>query len=72
MVDVLLVLMLFFMAITSTEVLKKVKNIDLADAKHAKPNESSPHNDEIVVNVVWDGRQQGGAIFPQRGQLRQG
>src|SRR5471030_491140 len=54
MVDVLLVLMLFFMAITSTEVLKKDKNLQLADAKHAKPAEKSKHND-IVVNVAWDG-----------------
>jgi biopolymer transport protein ExbD len=53
MVDVLLVLMLFFMAITSTEVLKKDPNLQLADAKHAKPSEKSQKN-EIVVNVGWD------------------
>ncbi len=55
MVDVLLVLMLFFMAITSTEVLKKDKNLQLADAKHAKPAEKAHAKDEIVVNVGWDG-----------------
>jgi biopolymer transport protein ExbD len=56
MVDVLLVLMLFFMAITSTEVLKKNKNLELADAKHAKPNSDNKHqSDEITVNVDWDG-----------------
>lgn len=55
MVDVLLVLMLFFMAITSTEVLKKDPNLQLADAKHAKPAESKNHKNEIVVNVSWDG-----------------
>jgi biopolymer transport protein ExbD len=55
MVDVLLVLMLFFMAITSTEVLKKDKNLQLADAKHAKPAEKNAHKNEIVVNVGWDG-----------------
>jgi biopolymer transport protein ExbD len=55
MVDVLLVLMLFFMAITSTEVLKKDKNLQLADAKNAKPAESKDHKNEIVVNVGWDG-----------------
>jgi len=53
MVDVLLVLMLFFMAITSTEVLKKDKNLQLADARHAKQN--SNHKNEIIVNVGWDG-----------------
>jgi biopolymer transport protein ExbD len=54
MVDVLLVLMLFFMAITSTEVLQKHQNVQLADANHAKPNdtkESTKH--EITVNVEW-------------------
>src|SRR5208283_5241909 len=55
MVDVLLVLMLFFMAITSTEVLKKDKNLQLADAKNAKKNEQGPHKNEIIVNVNWDG-----------------
>ena len=55
MVDVLLVLMLFFMAITSTEVLKKDKNLQLANAKNAKPAEKSKHKDEIVINVDWDG-----------------
>jgi biopolymer transport protein ExbD len=55
MVDVLLVLMLFFMAITSTEVLKKNKNLQLADAKNAKPAEKSDQKNQIVVNVDWDG-----------------
>jgi len=55
MVDVLLVLMLFFMAITSTEVLKKDKNLQLADAKNAKPAESKDHKNEIIVNVDWNG-----------------
>ena len=54
MVDVLLVLMLFFMAITSTEVLKKDPNLQLADAKNAKKPESQ-HKHEITVNVSWDG-----------------
>jgi len=56
MVDVLLVLMLFFMAITSTEVLKKDKNLQLADAKHAKPAEKGEKaTNQIIVNVDWDG-----------------
>src|SRR5471030_816041 len=54
MVDVLLVLMLFFMAITSTEVLQKDKNLTLAEAKHAKKPEGNKKN-EIVINVGWDG-----------------
>lgn len=55
MVDVLLVLMLFFMSITSTELLKKDRNLTLADAKNAKPDEHKPKTHEIVVNISWDG-----------------
>ena len=55
MVDVLLVLMLFFMAITSTEVLKKDPNLTLADAKNAKKAESKDAKNQITVNVGWDG-----------------
>jgi len=55
MVDVLLVLMLFFMAITSTEVLKKDPKLELADAKNAKPAEKDQkQKNEIIVNVKWD------------------
>jgi biopolymer transport protein ExbD len=55
MIDVLLVLMLFFMAITSTEVLKKDKNLQLADADKAKPADKGGAKSDIVVNVDWDG-----------------
>jgi biopolymer transport protein ExbD len=55
MVDVLLVLMLFFMAITSTEVLKKDKNLQLADADKAKPADKGGGKSDIIVNVDWDG-----------------
>jgi biopolymer transport protein ExbD len=55
MVDVLLVLMLFFMAITSTEVLKKDPKLELANAKNAKPAEKDEKKkNEIIVNVKWD------------------
>ena len=53
MVDVLLVLMLFFMAITSTEVLKKDPNLQLADAKNGKKDNSKKKH-EIEVNIGWD------------------
>ena len=53
MVDVLLVLMLFFMAITSTEVLKNNKNVHLPEATHAKPDEKSQTKHEITINVEW-------------------
>jgi biopolymer transport protein ExbD len=53
MVDVLLVLMLFFMAITSTEVLQKHQNVQLADAKNGKPADTADHKHEITINVEW-------------------
>ena len=52
MVDVLLVLMLFFMAITSTEVLQKDKNLTLPEANNAKQDKKK-HTEEVVVNVEW-------------------
>jgi biopolymer transport protein ExbD len=54
MVDVLLVLLLFFMSITSTELLKKVKNVELPEAKNATPSEKKLNADEMVVNVGWN------------------
>jgi len=55
MVDVLLVLLLFFMSITSTELLKKVKNLELAEAKNATPDEKGKRKtNEIVLNVGWN------------------
>jgi biopolymer transport protein ExbD len=59
MVDVLLVLMLFFMAITSTEVLKNDKVVQLPEANHAKPNENNPNQKhEITINVEWNAASQ--------------
>jgi biopolymer transport protein ExbD len=55
MVDVLLVLLLFFMSITSTELLKKVKKLELPEAKDATPQEKGQRKtNEIVVNVGWE------------------
>jgi biopolymer transport protein ExbD len=53
MVDVLLVLMLFFMAITSTEVLKKDPNLVLPEAAHGKkPDQRNKH--VVTINIGWD------------------
>ena len=54
MVDVLLVLLLFFMSITSTELLKKERNLHLAEADRAKKDENKKTH-EVVINVTWDG-----------------
>jgi biopolymer transport protein ExbD len=53
MIDVLLVLTLFFMSITSTELLKKDKNLELPDASQAKKDKTKPHG-QIVVNISWN------------------
>jgi len=48
------VLMLFFMAITSTEVLQKHQNVQLADANHAKPNDQkNDQKNQIIINIEW-------------------
>jgi biopolymer transport protein ExbD len=51
MVDVLLVLLIFFMAITSTEVLKNNKEVDLPEAKKGKKSDAKANL--LVVNVEW-------------------
>jgi biopolymer transport protein ExbD len=51
MIDILLVLLVFFMSISSTEVLQNNKEISLAVAKEAKaPKKNSG---QVVVNVSW-------------------
>lgn len=51
MIDVLLVLLVFFMSISSTEVLQSTKNIELpvaADGTSAKKNKG-----QVIVNITW-------------------
>ena len=55
MVDVLLVLLLFFMSITSTELLKKERNLHLAEADRAKKDEHKTQTHQVIINVTWDG-----------------
>jgi biopolymer transport protein ExbD len=51
MADVLFVLLIFFMSITSTEVLKNVKGLELPDAKSAQ--ERKKKVSQVVVNISW-------------------
>jgi biopolymer transport protein ExbD len=51
MIDVLLVILIFFMTITSASVLKVDKTIDLPIAKDAQKKDNS--RAETVVNVRW-------------------
>ncbi len=63
MIDILLVLMTFFMSITSTEVLKtktRLGEILLPVAKESKPKESA--QSEILLNVLWSDEKKQGFI----------
>lgn len=53
MIDVLLVLMTFFMSITSTEILRTKTKLDLQlpVAKESKPKDTAPR--EIIINATW-------------------
>ncbi len=52
MIDVLLVLLIFFMSITSAQVLKVDKSVTLPIAADAIKKDNS--RAEAIVNVVWD------------------
>ncbi|XHR27766.1 MAG: ExbD/TolR family protein [Chthoniobacteraceae bacterium] len=51
MIDILLVLLVFFMSISSTEVLQSNREIPLAVAKDAKQPKKSPG--QVIINVLW-------------------
>lgn len=52
MIDVLLVILIFFMTITSAKVLKVDKTIDLPVAPHAQKRDDE--RSEAIINVRWD------------------
>lgn len=54
MIDVLLVLLIFFMSITSAEVLKVDKKIKLPVSPHAKKRDPEMSKHEIAINLRWD------------------
>ncbi|NQX02311.1 biopolymer transporter ExbD [bacterium] len=54
MIDVLLVLLVFFVMITSAEVLKVDKNIRLPVSPNAKTREPEMAKHEMAVNVRYD------------------
>ena len=51
MIDVLLVLLVFFMSISSTEVLQSTKNIELPVAVNG--NDSAKNKGQVIVNISW-------------------
>ena len=64
MIDVLLVLLIFFMSITTDQVAKIDKSISLPLAPEAKKRDHDLKN-EVIVNVDWDAAQ-------NRAQVRYG
>ena len=54
MIDVLLVLLIFFMSITTAEILKVDKNIVLPISPNAKKRDPELTKHEVAVNVRWD------------------
>lgn len=54
MIDVLLVLLIFFMAITATEVLKVDKEIRLPVSPNAKKRDPEMSKHEVAINVRWN------------------
>lgn len=51
MIDILLVLLVFFMSISSTEVLQSNKEINLPIAKEAKEAKDNPG--QVIINVTY-------------------
>ena len=52
MIDILLVLLVFFMSITTAEILQVNEGVILPVAKDAKER-AKPKTGEIIVNVLW-------------------
>ena len=60
MIDILLVLLVFFMSISSTEALQTNKEVNLPVAREAKKPKENPG--QVIVNVTWDSRANIGRI----------
>jgi biopolymer transport protein ExbD len=61
MIDILLVLLVFFMSISSTEVLQVNQGVTLAVAKDAKPAEHNTKG-QTIINVLWNKINNSGTI----------
>ena len=53
MIDILLVLLIFFMSISSSEVLQTNQSVILPVAKDAKPPEKDAKG-QTIINVLWN------------------
>lgn len=54
MIDILLVLLVFFMSITSTEVLQSNDSVDLPVAKEAKDPKKGSNVGQMIINVLYN------------------
>lgn len=52
MIDILLVLLVFFMSISTTEVLQSNKEVNLPIAKEAKEAKKTPEGGQVIINVT--------------------
>src|SRR6476620_8709798 len=52
MIDILLVLLVFFMSISSTEMLQSNQDVDLPVAREAKESKKNPG--QVIVNVLYN------------------
>ena len=74
MIDILLVLLVFFMSISSTEVLQVNRNVQLPVAGNAR-SASKRNPGQVIINVTWMPGINGGAIevddvqYPDPGAL---
>jgi len=57
MIDVLLVLLIFFMSITSAEVLKVDKGLTLPVSPNATKRDPDMAKHEVAVNIRWNGNE---------------
>ncbi len=62
MIDILLVLLVFFMSISSTEVLQVNKEILLPVAKDAQDKEKGGNPGQAIINVIWNEISRAGSI----------
>lgn len=62
MIDILLVLLVFFMSISSTEVLQKTEGITLPVAKDAKPADKDTKG-QTIINILWTDMNNSGTIL---------
>src|SRR5215207_4007330 len=53
MIDILLVLLVFFMSIATDQVLQVNKEVVLPVAKVEKPPDDTKGNSEVMINVIW-------------------